>query len=227
MSQCLINVLSGRHVISAPLVLSAEGNVVTVNGPVDSLNISGAISGGGGLTKTGSGMLTLTGSDTYCGATIIAGGTLQVGNGGSGASIGNTSSIIDDASLVFNQANNVVFSAAISGDGSVTKDGAGMLTLTGTNIYTGGTILENGNIVVASASALPDGGDLVVGAFAALLFDGGAESLAQSALSADSPQGELGLPAVQSVPEPSSISLLAAIASSLLFIFRLGSAFRR
>ena len=74
------------------------------------MSINGSISGGGGLTKTGSGILTLTGSDSYSGGTVIAGGTLQVGNGGFGASIGSTSSVIDDGSLIINHADNLGFS---------------------------------------------------------------------------------------------------------------------
>ena len=41
--------------------------------------LSGAISGVGALTKTGSGTLILTGANTYSGATAVAAGTLQAG----------------------------------------------------------------------------------------------------------------------------------------------------
>ena len=34
-SECLINVLSGSHTISAPLVLAAAGNLVNVTNPAD------------------------------------------------------------------------------------------------------------------------------------------------------------------------------------------------
>ena len=81
-SECLVNVLSGSHAISAPLVLAAPGNLVNVTNPADCLTISGVVSGGGALTKTGEGLLVLTGNNTYGGVTTISDGTLQVGDGG-------------------------------------------------------------------------------------------------------------------------------------------------
>jgi outer membrane autotransporter protein len=57
------------------------------------------------------------------------------------------------------------FNAAFSGDiinsGALTKIGAGSLTLSGNNTYTGGTVLDAGTLVVASAQALGLG-DVVV-----------------------------------------------------------------
>ena len=63
----------------------------------------------GGLNKIGSGVLTLAASNGYSGTTTITGGTLQMGNGGNGASIGGTSAVINNASLIFNHADAVVF----------------------------------------------------------------------------------------------------------------------
>src|SRR5208282_1363935 len=53
-------------------------------------DVTGAISGTGQLTKTGSGALVLIGNNTYSGGTTISAGTLQIGNGGtSGSIVGN------------------------------------------------------------------------------------------------------------------------------------------
>ena len=51
---------------------------LTVGGNGQSTTYSGALSGGGGLVKTGSGTLTLFGANAYSGATTIANGTLQL-----------------------------------------------------------------------------------------------------------------------------------------------------
>ena len=51
-------------------------------------------------------MLTLTGSNTYSGATTVGAGTLQVGNGGSSAFLGSPSvTLFNSAALVFNHSN--------------------------------------------------------------------------------------------------------------------------
>ena len=79
----------------------------------------------------GTGILTLLGSNTYSGGTTISAGTLQVGNGGSGAAIGSTSGVLDNGGLVFNHSDIVTFSPLISGSGSLTQTGTGILTLAG------------------------------------------------------------------------------------------------
>ncbi|MEY4484519.1 MAG: hypothetical protein RL693_1971 [Verrucomicrobiota bacterium] len=61
---------------------AAEG-VVWANG-TNTNTIGAVITGSGGLTKTGSGTLILSGANTYGGTTIVSGGNLQVGIGGVG-----------------------------------------------------------------------------------------------------------------------------------------------
>ncbi len=129
---------------------------------------SGTISGTGGLTESGGGLLVLTGGNTYTGPTTIAGGTLQVGNGGSGASIGGSGSVLDNGSLVFNLSDTTLVSS-VSGSGSLTKTGSGVLALLGanSNSYSGATTITSGAIDFGqTAGSLPNANSNV-------LFNGG------------------------------------------------------
>ena len=107
---------------------------------------TGAVSGSGSLSKTGSGTLTLGGANSYTGGTMISAGTLQ----------GDTSSlqghIADNAALVFNQSSDGTFAGAISGAGALTKSGSGTLTVDGINAFTGATNVASGTLVVGDAS---------------------------------------------------------------------------
>ncbi|CAB3834216.1 hypothetical protein LMG26841_01128 [Achromobacter dolens] len=97
---------------------------------------------GRSLTKRGTGALTLTGDSTYTGGTTVAAGTLRIGDGGLTGSV--TGNIRNNAALVFDRGNEVIHAGVISGVGTVTKQGAGTLTLTGNNTYTGLTSVDAG-----------------------------------------------------------------------------------
>ena len=104
------------------------------------------------LNKSDGGTLILAGNNTYMGGTTISGGTLQLGNGGTGGSV--VGDIVDNASLVFNRSDAVTYGGIVSGSGSLAQSGTGLLTLLGTNTYTGGTFLNAGIIAVGSDQAL-------------------------------------------------------------------------
>jgi len=123
--------------------------------------------GGMDLVKAGSGTLTLTGSNAYSGMTVVNGGTLQIGNGGNGASIGSTSGVVmsNDSTLAFNHSDSVVFVPGISGAGDLVKSGSGTLTLAGSIAYTGSTQVSGGTLVLladnpSSAFTVNNGGTL-------------------------------------------------------------------
>ena len=112
-----------------------------------------AIGGTGSVTKLGAGTLILTGANTYAGPTTITAGKLQIGNGGTTGSIDNTSGVTNNAELVYNRGDSLSVGYAIGGTGSLTKLGAGTLTLSGANTYAGDTTVNDGTLSLAGSNA--------------------------------------------------------------------------
>ena len=110
------------------------------------ITIDKAVDGGGSLTKLGAGSLVLTGNATQGGGTTISGGALQIGSGGTTGSL--AGNIEDNAHMVFNRSNDISFGGIISGSGDVTKLGAGILTFTNINTYSGATFVNAGTLAV-------------------------------------------------------------------------------
>ena len=119
--------------------------------------------GGATLTKSGAGTWTLSGSNSYTGATTISAGTLQIGDGTADGSILSSSAITNNAALIYNVAGSQTAANVISGSGTVSKTGVGALTLSGSNAYSGGTTVSNGTLQVGSANSLGNGGLIVNG----------------------------------------------------------------
>ncbi len=128
----------------------ATGLVVGSNGAATTF--AGSIGGDGWFAKSGNGTLVLSGSNTYNGGTSVNAGILQLGNGGTiGSLAGN---ITNNASLVFDRADNPTFAGAISGVGGLTQAGTGILTLAGSNSFGGGTMISSGAISLNNAQAV-------------------------------------------------------------------------
>ena len=133
------------------------GSRLTVDG-AGNTTIGGVVSGSGGLTKTGTGTLVLSGANTYEGGTLVSAGQLS----GDSASI--QGNVTNNASLVFNQTTTGTYAGVISGSGSLTKNAAGVLTLSGSNTYTGGTTVNAGTLALGAANRLADSGAVTVNA---------------------------------------------------------------
>ncbi|MDB5188382.1 MAG: outer rane autotransporter barrel protein, partial [Candidatus Kaiserbacteria bacterium] len=97
------------------------------------------------VIQAGSGTTILGTSQSYSGQTIISAGTLQ----GASASFG-SSSILDNATLMINQATDAVFANVISGAGTFIKQGAGTLALVGASDFTGTTDIEQGTLQIGA-----------------------------------------------------------------------------
>jgi autotransporter-associated beta strand protein len=167
--------------VFSPLTLSGTisgvGKTLTTVG-TNNMTISGAIvTGTGGLVKAGQNTLTLSGSNSFTGVTAInsgivnlnsanalaGGGYITFGGGTLQFSNNNTT---DYASRIVNSkgsiaidtnGKNITFSSgfAASNTAGLTKLGGGTMTLAGTNLYTGITAINGGNLTISSASALP------------------------------------------------------------------------
>ncbi|EIJ8412896.1 autotransporter outer membrane beta-barrel domain-containing protein [Salmonella enterica] len=110
-----------------------------------------AISGSGQVVKSGDETLTLSGTNTYSGGTLISGGTLVASN----VEALGTGDVTDDATLELNTGGD--FDNAISGSGQVVKSGDDVLTLSGANSYSGGTLISDGTLVASNVEALGTG----------------------------------------------------------------------
>jgi autotransporter-associated beta strand protein len=148
---------------------------------------SGSIAGSIGLLKTNSGTLTILAANTYTGPTVIGGGTLSissVANGGLasplGAASGNSTNLLfaggtlaytgpsagTDRGATLNGSGgtfDVIAGASLTNNGVIAGSGALTLTDTGTlilavaNTYTGGTMVNNGTLVLSNATAAGTG----------------------------------------------------------------------
>ena len=126
--------------------LALGAGTLTAGADGTDTTFSGTMSGSGGLVKLGGGTLTLRGANSDSGGTTISGGTL----------LGNTTSlqgnILNNALVVFDQTPDGTYAGSMSGTGALAKLGSGVLTLTGTNSYTGGTFINGGSVIGTGAS---------------------------------------------------------------------------
>jgi autotransporter-associated beta strand protein len=165
----------GSHLISNALVLANNVGVTNASGTL--LTLAGAVSGSGAITKVGGGTLSLSSANSYTGGTILNAGTLAISNNaafGSGAItfasnatvsalttllVTNDYTISGSATGTFDVGAGLNFdsSGVISGGGVLAKIGVGTLTLSTSNSYTGGTLLNTGVLTINATNALGTG----------------------------------------------------------------------
>ncbi|EDJ2190714.1 AIDA autotransporter, partial [Salmonella enterica subsp. enterica serovar Mbandaka] len=110
-----------------------------------------AIGGSGNVVKSGADTLTLSGSNSYTGGTTISGGTLVA----STVEALGTGDVTNNATLELNTGGDFINN--IGGTGRVEKSGDDTLTLSGSNTYTGGTLINGGTLVASNVEALGTG----------------------------------------------------------------------
>jgi autotransporter-associated beta strand protein len=160
---------------------------------------SAGLAGGVGLTKTGAGTFTLSGTNTYTGTTNVNAGTLTLSGGAAIADAGavvlaNTAGVILNVAdaetigslsggggaggnvslggtLTVGNAANTTFAGAINGGSGLTKQGAGILQLSGTNTYAGTTTINAGTLSLSGGAAIADTSAVVLANVAGATLD--------------------------------------------------------
>ncbi|WID96448.1 autotransporter domain-containing protein [Bosea vestrisii] len=172
------NFLSGF----SALTIGANGAFFDTNGFV--IGVATSFDGSGGLTKQGAGQLSLSGTNTYSGATTVAAGSLDIA-GSQAMSAASDYTIASGAGLAINGTLGTVtagsiagagtvqigsgttlkagssnasttFSGVISGSGGLDKAGTGQLTLSGANTHVGGTTISDGKLSISADANLGD-----------------------------------------------------------------------
>ena len=171
-------------------LLIAEGGTLSLNGggcdvggtfsadAAASLLIGGPVSLNGTTVISGPGTISFNGTVTQFGTsgpafrlpgTIHAAGVSSLN---AALSMPNTGTTVDTAGF------GMTLGGSVSGGGAggLTKTGTGVLTMSATNSYLGGTTVLGGTLLVTSDGALPDGGSLTIGAGGTFVFDANADS---------------------------------------------------
>lgn len=193
----------GTHTDSLGAVTLIDGSITGSTGVltgssygVQNGSISAILAGSGILTKSTSGIVTLSGLNTYTGATRINAGTLSVSmldDGGLPSNIGASTTTAANLTLgggtlqytgasatinrnyvlttatssgieITSAGTNLTFSGASTNTtGALTKSGAGTLTFSGANLYTGLTTVSEGTLAAGVNNALSSGALTVSG----------------------------------------------------------------
>ena len=128
---------------------TAGGVDLTVTGNL----IHGSSLADTGIIKTNTGTVALWGTNTYTGATIINGGTLEI-NGAAelAASYAGAIAITNTGTFIYNSSQPQTLAGVISGGGTFNYSGGGALTLTGANTFAG-SFINGGALTVNSTAA--------------------------------------------------------------------------
>ena len=131
-------ILDNNGTVGNNLILAGTTPTITVNalGTAKTATISAIIQGTAGLTKAGTGTLTLSGANTYTGGTILSSGTLNINNaaatGGTGSSVTINGGTLDNTSGAA-----IILSAsttrAVTINGDFTFTGTSDLNMGGSN----------------------------------------------------------------------------------------------
>lgn len=151
----LVTAAAGYIGSSSSLSTTGTGSVLVTGGTLAyagnvTVGNSQAGSTGSGTMAVGNGGY-ISVADTLTRATngtinVNTSGTLSIGVGGTTGAL--AASVLDNGLVIFNRTTDYTYGNSLSGTGSVTKLGASMLTISGSNSYSGATSVITGTMKV-------------------------------------------------------------------------------
>ena len=145
-----------------------SGGAVDIADTANAFAWNGAIAGNGALEKRGAGTLALDHANAYTGGTLVTQGTLRLGDSGAigsgalaladgttldlaadGLALSNAVSVAGASTVNVNASDAATLSGVVADGtsvGGLTKNGAGELSLTGNNTYSGTTTIAAGTL---------------------------------------------------------------------------------
>ncbi|WP_421916890.1 autotransporter domain-containing protein [Mesorhizobium sp.] len=183
----MLTMADGTRLIADSSVTFSLSNAIQLDGVVEiggislnnQVNLDGAISGTGRLVLTSRAML--SGDNTYSGGTDVFGQAFVLGANALGTG---AVTLANDATLIFSSAsysNDIVVAGAkgrfdtskegsvaildgvVSGAGQLINSGPGRVVLTAANTYSGGTLIDGGELVAEHDQALGSGAVSFIG----------------------------------------------------------------
>jgi fibronectin-binding autotransporter adhesin len=154
---------AGSTAVTLGGLLSPRG--VTVNNSSKNYSFagSGTLGGTGGIVKQGSGTLTVANSGNgFSGGVNINAGTVQVGNGSTTGDLG-SGPIVNAGTLALNRSDSFTVSNMVSGNGAITKAGAGTTTVPVSGNSTGAVTVNGGTLLLGPAGSSTFSGDVTGG----------------------------------------------------------------
>jgi autotransporter-associated beta strand protein len=170
----------------SPSLVAAAGKTATIDTNGNDVTFATAINGAGNFAKIGSGTLTLSATNAFTGGFKLAQGTLEIAGANTlTASTGLT--FTGDATLKFatgnsddvsngltvaatktgtidTNGNDVIFTHSLAGAGTLTKVGAGKLSLDSANTLTGTVNVNAGTLALTAFGSLDTPTTIAVGA---------------------------------------------------------------
>lgn len=132
----------GTHATNRDFAMNASSVIEVSNGI--SYSVNGLFTGSATLTKSGAGTLIINGNNVDSHNKVFQSGVVQIGSGGTTGTL--AGDVVNTASLIFDRSDDSTYSGNLSGTGDLTKNGAGKLTLSGNQSYSGQTNLNAGTL---------------------------------------------------------------------------------
>jgi autotransporter-associated beta strand protein len=188
--------LGGGTIQAIGSALTTSVNAMLIGDTVSTIDtnglgatFSGILSGGGALAKVGVGTLVLSGANSYTGGTFLNGGVVSASadnnlggpagglicNGGTlqlGATFTSARDVVLNGGTIDTNGFDGSFSGAFSGSGGLTKQGAGILMLSGPSSYVGATSIDAGTLRAGAINAFAPASNFTVASGGTLDLNG-------------------------------------------------------